>query len=67
MSRRKTQAEQDAEFEAECAAEDAIRAKRRECDHYNCKPTEWHWNGQPRVMWCEDCGDTNYIEERCDE
>lgn len=55
MSRRKTQAELDAEAQAEDEANAKRWQEQRDCTHYNCFPTEWHWSGQIRVMRCNDC------------
>lgn len=66
MSRRKSQAELDAIAEAEDARRAELNQKRRECGHYNCAPTEWHWSGQIRVMRCNDCGEEDYREDSSD-
>lgn len=63
MSRRKTQAELDAEAEAADAKASRIAHEQAECDHYRCEPTEWHWSGWPRVMRCSECGAENYLED----
>ena len=63
MSRRKSQEQLDHEAEeADRLASERARAQ-AECTHYNCRPTEWHWNGTPREMLCEECGATNYLED----
>lgn len=51
-----------AALEEEDRKERAQRAQQESCAHYNCEPTEWHWDGTPREMHCRDCGLTNYIE-----
>ena len=63
MSRRKSQAELDAIAEAEDARQAELNKKRRECDHYDCAPSEWHWSGKIRVMRCNDCGEEDYRQE----
>ena len=46
------------EFDRECEE----RARRQaECDHYDCAPSEWNWDGTVREMRCNSCGETNYI------
>lgn len=61
MSRRKTQAEIDAEIEAEEARNAERYRLQAECPHWNCKPSAWNWCGIPREMTCDDCGATNDI------
>lgn len=63
MSRKKTQAEQ----EAEALAADEANAKRyreqQECCHWNCLAAEWYFSGAPRLIRCLDCGAENDLEE----
>lgn len=55
----------DAELEA-LEEMDRQEMARRNCEHEKCYPTEWHWNGRPRVMFCDECQQANYLE-MCDE
>ncbi|MGG9131225.1 hypothetical protein [Enterobacter hormaechei] len=37
--------------------------KQETCSHYSCQPTEWHWSGAIRVMYCPDCELTEYRDD----
>lgn len=64
MSRKKTQAEIDAQFEEEEQERHELATKRRDCCHWSCTPTEWHWaTGTVRTLVCDDCGEQNDFEE----
>lgn len=64
MSRRKTQAELDAEAELESALAHKRHQQQQDCSHWGCAPSEWWFStGQVRTMRCNECGAENDFAE----
>lgn len=64
MSRRKTQAELDAEAEAADAEASRIAHEQAECSHWDSAPFEWWFStGAIRTIRCNECGAENDFPE----
>lgn len=63
FKKRQEQEKADAEMTKREEAERQRLEKQETCSHYSCQPTEWHWSGAIRVMYCPDCELSEYRDD----